>query len=95
MAAPTSLKLSRELKRRVAAAAAAAQKTAHAFMVEAIERETTLAERYDAFLDDALAAEREIERTGQYYAAEDVFRYMDSRIAGKRARRPRPRAWRK
>jgi hypothetical protein len=64
----------------------------HAFMLEAIARETTRAEQYDAFLDDARTAEAEVERTGLHYAAEDVFRYMTARAAGKRARRPKPKS---
>ena len=91
----TSLKLPEDLKTRVEAAAEAAGKTSHAFMVEAIERETARAERYEAFIDEALEAEREMERTGVHYAAEDVFRYMTARAEGKPARRPKPKSWRK
>ena len=91
----TSIKLPEELKARVEAAAEAAGKTTHAFMLEAIERETARAERYEAFVDEALQAEREMERTGLYYVAEDVFRYMSARAQGKTARRPKPKPWRK
>lgn len=91
----TSLKLPAELKARVDALAEAAGKSPHAFMVEAIEREAARAERYEAFLSEALEADDDMERTGLYYAAEDVFRYMTARAEGKRARRPRPRSWRK
>jgi predicted transcriptional regulator len=91
----TSIKLPEELKARVEAAAEAAGKTTHAFMLEAIERETARAERYEAFLDEALQAEREMEHTGLHYVAEDVFRYMSARAQGKTARRPKPKSWRK
>jgi len=91
----TSLKIPPELKARVDAAAQAAGKSAHAFMLEAIEHETARAERYEAFLAEALEADRDMDDTGLYYAAEDVFRYMTARADGKRARRPRPKAWRK
>lgn len=91
----TSLKLPAELKVRVDSAAEASGKTPHAFMVEAIEHETTRAERYEAFLDDALRAERDLERTGVAYAADDVFRYMTARARGKAARRPKPKTWRR
>jgi predicted transcriptional regulator len=95
MANATSLKLPPELRARVLAAAEAAGTSPHAFMVEAIVRETTRAEQYDAFLDDARTAEAEVDRTGVHYAAEDVIRYMTSRAMGKRARRPKPKSWRK
>lgn len=51
-------------------------------MVEAIARETRRAELYEDFLEEARAAEREVERTGKHYLAEDVFRYMSARAAG-------------
>jgi predicted transcriptional regulator len=91
----TSLKIPPELKARVDAAAQAAGKSAHAFMLEAIEHETARTERYEAFLAEALEADRDMDNTRLYYAAEDVFRYMAARAEGKRARRPRPKAWRK
>jgi predicted transcriptional regulator len=91
----TSLKLPAELKARIDALAEAAGKSPHAFMLEAIEREALRAERYEAFLTEALEADEEMERTGLYYAAEDVFAYLTARAQGKRARRPRPRSWRK
>jgi len=91
----TSLKLPSELKARIEALAEAAGKSPHAFMVEAIERETARAELYERFINEALEAEREMERSGLYYAAEDVLEYMTARAAGKRVRRPRPKSWRK
>jgi len=91
----TSLKLPEPLKERVDEAAKKAGKTAHAFMVDAIEQETTRAEAYAAFMEDALEAEREHERSGKHYDAADVFRYMTARAAGKPAKRPRPKSWRK
>jgi predicted transcriptional regulator len=95
MAVATSLKLPEDLKARVDAAAEAAGKTPHAFMVDAIESETTRAERYAAFIDEALHAEREMKRTGMHYASDEVFRYMIARAEGKSPRRPRPKSWRK
>ena len=93
--AATSLKLPEDLKARVQAAAEAAGRTPHAFMVEAIERETARAERYEAFVDDAVRADREMKRTGLHYASEDVFRYMTARAEAQSAKRPKPKPWRK
>lgn len=91
----TSLKLPEDLKARVDAAAEAAGRTPHAFMIEAIERETARAERYDQFLQQAVDAEREMEQSGMHYAAEEVFGYALARAEGKPARRPKPKRWRK
>lgn len=91
----TSIKLPAPLKDRVDAAAEAAGKTPHAFMVDAIERETARAEAFSEFVADALRAEREHERTGLHYDADDVLRYMTARAKGKPARRPKAKSWRK
>jgi predicted transcriptional regulator len=48
MTSTTTLKLSDELKARIASAAQQTGKTAHAFMVEALELQTELAERRSA-----------------------------------------------
>lgn len=90
----TSLKLPADLKTRVDAAAAVAGTTPHAFMVKAIASEISRAEHREAFLDEALKSEREHQRSGEHYVAEDVFRYMTARAAGKAPRRPRPKSWR-
>ncbi len=95
MANATSLKLPEELRARVIAAADAAGTSPHAFMVQAISRETDRAEQYDAFMDDARKAEAEVDRTGLHYPAKDVIRYMTARAAGKHPRRPTPKSWRR
>ncbi len=90
-----TLKLSPELKDRVTSVVKGTDKSAHAFMVEAIEQQTALAEKRKAFVAEALAARDEFERTGKGYALEDVRKYYAARIAGKRARRPRLKRWRR
>ncbi len=62
-------------------------------MVEAIERETAREERMEAFVKEALAADRSIEKTGEVYAARDVHAWLLRLASGKQARRPRP--WRR
>ena len=86
----TTLKLSDDLKKRIAPLAESAGKTPHAWMVDALETQATLAERRKAFVADARAAEKEVEKHGLVHRAEDVHRYVLARIAGKKARRPRP-----
>ena len=93
MPTTTTLKLPENLKKRIAPLAESAGKTAHAWMVEAIETQATLAEKRTAFVADARAAEAEVERTGKVYAFDDVHRYMRALASGKKARRPKPVNW--
>ncbi len=89
MPATTTLKLPDNLKKRIAPLAESAGKTPHAWMVEAIETQATLAEKRQAFVADALAAHREVEQTGLVYRAGDVHRYIRARVSGKKAPRPK------
>lgn len=97
MSAPvaTTLKIPADLKRRVAAAAKAADKSPHAFMLEAIEQQTRLDEQRRAFIADGAAARSEALTSGEGFAAADVHRYIVARVRGHRARRPKVQTWRK
>ena len=85
----TTLKLPEDLKERIAAAAAAAGKTSHAFMVEAITSQTALAERRSAFVAAAQRAEQEVAEYGLVYDADEVFSYLQDKLKGKQAKRPK------
>lgn len=63
-------------------------------MVEAIEQQTTLAEKRKAFVAAAVKAREHAMRTGKAYALEDVRKYFAARIAGKPARKPKLKSWR-
>lgn len=91
----TTLKLPPELKRRVASLVRGTEKSAHAFMVEAISAEARRAELRREFVAEALAADKDMERTGLGYDFEDVQRYFEARIARQPARRPRLKRWRR
>ncbi len=93
--ATTTLKLPEELRKRVAAAVEGTGQSAHSFMVEAIERQTRLAEQRRSFVADALAARQEVHGSGLGYPAGEVHRYMQARARGEKATRPRPRKWQK
>jgi predicted transcriptional regulator len=97
MAGPvaTTLKIAADLKRRVVAAAKAADKSPHAFMLEAIEHQTQLDEQRRAFVADGVARRSEALTSGEGYAAADVHRYLAAQVRGDRATRPKVRAWRK
>jgi len=93
MAATTTLKLPRALKVRVATIARHTGRSAHRLMVEAIERHVDHEERMRAFLDEALAADRAIERTGEVYRAADVHAWIERLARGRKNTRPKP--WRR
>jgi predicted transcriptional regulator len=84
MTTPTTIKLSDSLKERIAPLAAAAGKTQHAWMVDALERQADLAEAREAFIKDAEASAAEVDAGGALYAAEDVSSYLFARAAGQR-----------
>jgi len=89
MATATTLKLPEPLKARISAAAEAAGKTPHAFMIEALSEQTERDERRRAFLNAAITAEKETSETGITYDANEVHAYLRARISGKSGRRPK------
>jgi predicted transcriptional regulator len=92
--AATSIKIPPELKKRVIAAAKAAGKSPHAFMVQAIEQQTSRAEARQAFVRDAEDAREAMERSSLGYDAAEVHAYLTRRAQGQRATRPKARPWR-
>lgn len=91
----TTLKLPPDLKDRVTKVVTGTGQSPHAFMVEAIERQADRAELRKRLVAEALAAEKEVQRTGQGFAATEVHRYMESRARGGKAMRPKAKQWRK
>ena len=90
----TTLKLPDRLKDRVTKIVASMYQSAHAFMIEAIEKQTTLAEQWKQFVTDALAAEKAARHTGRGYLANDVHGYLKAKASGKKVSRPKVKAWR-
>lgn len=91
----TTIKLSAELRQRVARLVRGTGKSMHAFMLEAIEQQTSLAERRKSFVAEALAARREANASGRGYLLEDVREHYAARAAGKPARKLRAKQWRR
>jgi predicted transcriptional regulator len=89
----TTLKLSPELKKRISRLAKESGRTAHAFMVQAIEREAVREERMRSFVREALEADAAAEAGGPVYRADDVYAWMERRTKGEKS--PRPKPWRK
>ena len=91
----TTLKLPPDLKRRVASLVRGTDKSPHAFMVEAISSEIRRAELRRKFVRDAVASHEEMVRSGLGYDLAESKAYWEARLAGKRAKRPRLKRWRK
>jgi predicted DNA-binding protein len=93
--AATSLKLPKTLKSRIARLAKRAGQSPHAFMLRLLEAQVEAAERFEQFVADARHADQRMQESGEGYAAADVHDYLEARIAGRKATRPKPAPWRK
>lgn len=91
MTVTTTIKLPDDLKDRVVSAAAAAGKSPHAWMVEAIEAQAALAQRRLAFVASALQAEQEVAQYGLVYDADEVFSYIMAKTESRHATKPKTR----
>ncbi len=92
MNSSTTLKVPRALKARIARVAKKSGRSPHAFMLDALERQTRREEQIEAFVEEALTADRAIEEGDEVYAAADVHAWLARRARGERAARPKP--WR-
>ena len=95
MAVTTSVKLSDELKARVAAMAAQEGKSAHAYLLDTIEEGTRAKEEHARFVAEALAAKKRFDEDGLAFDAAEAFAHLRARIGGKKTAKPKLRQWRK
>ncbi len=88
MSTTTTIRMTDELKKRVARAAKRAGTTPHAFILEAIAEHTGAQEQRVGF--EAVAEERfaGIASTGKTVAWHELRGYLEKRAAGDHARRP-------
>lgn len=91
----TSLKLPKVLKTRITRLAKRAGESPHAFMLRLLEEQVQAAERFEQFLAAARQADERMQKSGMGYAAQDVHAYLEAKVAGRRAARPKPVQWRK
>jgi len=87
----TTIRLPKDLKERLARAAERAGTTPHGFILEAIAEKTGLEERRSEFLDAAEQRYADIATSGKTVPWSEMRRYLERRLAGSRASRPRPR----
>jgi predicted transcriptional regulator len=84
------LKLSDELKTSIQSFAAQDGVSAHAFMINALERAVARAKARKALIADAEASLDDALDGGPLYAAEDVHRWARARLRGEKAAEPKP-----
>jgi predicted transcriptional regulator len=93
MAETTTIRLPPKLRARLQALAKETDRSVHSIIVEAVERHAAYEEQMRSLVKEALAADAEIDRTGEMYRAEDVHAWVERLAAG--ADSPRPKPWRK
>lgn len=84
----TTIRLTEELKERIAAIAAREGTTAHSFMLEAIVEQTNMAERRADFDETADARLAQFLTDGKSISWAEMRQYLEDRIQGKTVSRP-------
>jgi predicted DNA-binding protein len=92
--AATSLKLPKTLKARITRLAKRAGESPHAFMLRLLEEQVQATERFEQFLAEARQADERMQEGGIGYAAADVHGYLEAKVTGRKATRPKPVQWR-
>lgn len=87
----TTIRLPDDLKARIAEVAERAGTTSHNFILQAIAEKTALEERRAAFHEEADRRYGEIVATGKTIPWETMRAYLETRIGGKKAVRPKAR----
>lgn len=93
MADTTTIRLPPELRARIHALAKQSGRSAHSVILEAVERHADYEEQMRSLVKEALAADGEIERTGEVYRADDVHAWVERLARGQGSSRPKP--WRR
>lgn len=87
----TTIRLPADLKERVARAAERAGTTAHNFILEAIAEKAEQEERRTQFHESADRRYAAIVATGKTIPWTEMRQYLERRVTGKKAPRPKPR----
>ena len=90
----TSLKLPKTLKDRITRLAKKTGESNHSFMLRLLEERVQAAEQFDRFVADARQADRRMQESKIGYEATAVHKYLEARITGRKAIRPKPAQWR-
>lgn len=93
MADTTTIRLPPKLRSRLRIIAKETDRSVHSLIVEAVEKHAAYEEQMRSLVKEALAADEEMDRTGEMYRAEDVHAWMERLAQG--VATPRPKPWRK
>jgi predicted DNA-binding protein len=93
MAETTTIRLPPELRVRIHALAKQSGRSAHSFILEAVERHADYVEQMRSLITEAIEADAEIDRTGEVYRADDVHAWVARLALGTVSDRPKP--WRR
>lgn len=87
----TTIRLTEDLKQRVARAAKRAGTTSHGLILDAIAQRVDAEERRNDFYDTAERRYADIAASGKTIPWKDMRAYLEHRVAGKKTTRPVPR----
>ena len=87
----TTIRLPQDLKERIARAAKRAGTTAHGFILAAIAEKAEEEERRGEFQDTAERRYAGIVASGKTVPWDEMRRYLEQRLAGDQAGKPKPR----
>jgi predicted transcriptional regulator len=87
----TTIRLTQDLKERIARAAERAGTTAHGFILEAIAEKAEQEELRKEFQDSAERRYAEIVASGKTVPWNEMRRYLERRLTSKKLARPKPR----
>lgn len=93
MAETTTIRLPPKLRARLRAIAKESDRSVHSLILEAVEKHAAYEEQMRKLVNEALAADADIERTGVVYHADEVHAWARRMAEG--VATPRPKPWRK
>jgi predicted transcriptional regulator len=93
MSETTTIRLPPKLRARLRSIAKETDRSVHSLILEAVEKHAAYEERMRSLVKEALAADAEIDRTGEVYPVEDVHAWTERLAQGEASQRPKP--WRK
>ena len=93
MAETTTIRLPPKLRARIHALARQSGRSAHSFILEAVERHADYEEQMRSLVKEAVEADADIDRTSEVYRADDVHAWMARLAHGTATDRPKP--WRR
>ena len=93
MSETTTIRLPPKLRARLKVIAKETDRSVHSIIVEAVEKHAAYEEQMRSLVKEALAADEEIDRTGEVYRAEDVHAWAERLGSGTATGKPKP--WRK